>query len=231
MRLDKFLSTLKYGSRTEIKRLCKTGKVEVNNIMVKSSDMNIDPSKDVVKINGEIVFYKESITLIMNKPKGYICSNVDEAYPSLLNLLQEPYNRFDFSFAGRLDQDTSGLVVLSTDGNVIHQIASPKKDMYKVYYVKTLHEVHNEVVLESPIILKDGKGEEYTTKGAKVTKLSDNELLISICEGKFHQVKRMLEYINNKVIYLKRVKIGNLELPNNLLEGHYIEIDPNAIFL
>ena len=193
MRLDKFLVNLKYGSRNDIKKFCKNSLIKVNGKVVKDSDMNVDPNCDEIIIDNEVVFYKENITLIMNKPAGYICSTVDEKYPSLLRLLDEKYSRFDFNFAGRLDWDTEGLVILSTDGALIYKITSPKKDMYKTYYVKTDKKLVNENILEMPITLLDGKDNEYTTKGAKINKLSDFELLISITEGKFHQVKRMLE--------------------------------------
>ena len=230
MRLDKFLSNLKYGSRNDIKKLCKDSVIKVNNIIAKKPDINIDPNVDVVMVYDEEVFYKENITLMMNKPTGYICSNVDELYPSLLRLLEQKYSRFDFKFAGRLDYDTEGLIILSTNGDIIHQITSPRKDLYKTYYVKTKLPIKNIEVLESPITLLDGKNNEYTTKGAKTTKISDFELLLSITEGKFHQVKRMLEYIKNEVIYLKRIQIGNLRLPEDLEFGNVIEIDVNDIF-
>ena len=230
MRLDKFLSNMKYGSRNDIKKLCKNNLIKVNGQKIKKADLNIDPNVDIVEVDEETVFYKENITLIINKPRGYICSNVDELYPSLLKILDEKYSRFDFKFAGRLDWDTEGLVIASTDGELIHKITSPKKDMYKTYYVKTALPVVNEELLNKPIILLDGKNNEYTTKDANVEKISDHELYISITEGKFHQVKRMLEYISNEVVYLKRIKIGNLVLPENLKVGEFKEIDPNEIF-
>ena len=230
MRLDKFLVNLKYGSRNDIKKFCKNSLIKVNGKVVKESDFNINPNTDEIMFGDEIVFYKENITLIMNKPAGYICSTVDEKYPSLLRLLNGKYARFDFNFAGRLDWDTEGLVILSTDGELIHEITSPKKEMYKTYYVKTEKVIKGEDALLLPITLLDGNNKEYTTKGAKITKISDYELLISITEGKFHQVKRMLEYIDNKVVYLKRIQIGELKLPDDLELGQFMEIDPNSIF-
>ena len=230
MRLDKFLANLKYGSRNDIKKYTKMGLIEVNGSLVKKADMVINPDKDIVSFDGKEVFYKENITLIMNKPAGYICSTVDELYPSLLKLLDEKYSRFEFNFAGRLDADTEGLVILSTDGELIHKITSPNKDMYKTYYVETKEKLVNENALELPIKLLDGKDKEYITKGAKIAKISDYELFISITEGKFHQVKRMLNYIDNEVVYLKRIKIGNISLPDELKLGEFQEIDPNTIF-
>lgn len=230
MRLDKFLTNLKYGSRNDIKKMTKQGLIKVNGIIVKKSDIDVNPETDIVTIDNEKVFYKENITLIMNKPKGYICSNIDEKYPSLLRLLNEKYSRFDFSFAGRLDVDTEGLVILSTNGELIHKITSPNKNMYKVYYVKTERKIINEKLLEHPIKLLDGNNKEYITKGSKISKISDFELMVSITEGKFHQVKRMLEYIDNKVIYLKRISIGELILPEDLALGEIKEIDANLYF-
>ena len=122
MRLDKFLANLKYGSRNDIKKFCKKNMINVNGVSVKNADTIINPDADLIEVDGEVVFYKEHITLMMNKPAGYICSTIDEKYPSLLNLLDEKYSRFDFKFAGRLDVDTLGLVILSTDGEVIHKI-------------------------------------------------------------------------------------------------------------
>ena len=230
MRLDKFLANLKYGSRSDIKKFCKKNMIKVNGVSVKNADTIINPDADLTEVDGEVVFYKEHITLMMNKPAGYICSTIDEKYPSLLNLLDRKYSRFDFKFAGRLDVDTLGLVILSTDGEVIHKITSPNKDMYKTYYVKTKCKIENEMLLESPIKLLDGNNSQYITKGAKVAKISDFELYLSINEGKFHQVKRMLEYIDNEVVLLKRIKIGNLSLPADLEEGNYKEISLNDVF-
>ena len=230
MRLDKFLANLKYGSRNEIKKLVKDGLVSVDDIIVKKYDVDINPNNNCVKVSGKEVFYKEKITIMINKPSGYICSNKDELYPSLLNILDEKYRRLAFNFAGRLDYDTLGLVVISTDGNLIHNITSPKKDISKKYYVKTKKQIVDEKRLEEPLKLLDGKGEYYYTNGVKVSKISDSELYLTINEGKFHQVKRMIEKIDNEVLILKRVKIGNLELPEDLLEGTYKEIDPSMIF-
>ena len=161
---------------------------------------------------------------MINKPQGYICSNHDEAYPSLLKLLDEKYQRLPFNFAGRLDFDTEGLVIITTDGNLIHRIISPKKEVYKKYYVKVKKALVNEERLETPLTLLDGKNDTYITKNAKVEKIDDYSLYLSICEGKFHQVKRMLEAIDNEVVFLKRVAIGNLLLPSDLTLGSAIEI-------
>ena len=138
--------------------------------------------------------------------------------------MDEKYQRLPFNFAGRLDYDTEGLVIIRTDGNLIHRIISPKKEVYKKYYVKVKKVLVNEERLEAPLTLLDGKNDTYITKDAKVEKIDDYSLYLSICEGKFHQVKRMLDAINNEVIYLNRVSIGKLELPSDLSLGSAIEI-------
>lgn len=230
MRLDKFLSNLKYGSRKEIKDLCKKKLVRVNEKIITDSSFLLDLSKDSIYVNDEKVFYQQTITLMINKPKGYICSNVDEDYPSLLRLLPKKYQRFDFNFAGRLDVDTEGLVIISTDGNLIHNIISPKKDFDKVYYLKTKTQIINANILLDGVNILDGKNETYFAKAKDIVILALDEMLLTISEGKFHQVKRMIEAIHNEVIYLKRIQIGKLKLPEDLNLGEFIEIESEMIF-
>lgn len=231
MRLDKLLANLGYGSRSDIKKMCRSGIVMLNGKKTSNSEIHVDAINDEIKVDDEVIFYRENLTLIMNKPSGYICSNIDEVYPSLLKLLDKKYQRLALNFAGRLDFDTEGLVVLTTDGNLIHRIISPKKEVYKKYFVKVQKKLNNEKRLEVPLKLLDGKNEEYITKNAKVEKIDDFSLYLSICEGKFHQVKRMLEAIDNEVVYLKRVAIGKLELPSDLALGDVVEVfDVEAIF-
>lgn len=218
------LSNLGFGSRSDIKKMCRSKEVLVNGVAVVNSDMHINPDLDSIIVNGEEVFFKEKITLIMNKPYGYICSNKDEAYPSLLNLLPLKYRRLPLNFAGRLDYDTEGLVVVTTDGDLIHRIISSKKEVYKKYFVKVKTVLNNEIRLTEPMTLLDGKNDTYITKGSKVEKIDDYSLYLSICEGKFHQIKRMIEAIDNEVIYLKRTAIGKLELPNDLALGDFLEV-------
>lgn len=230
MRIDKLLSSLKYGTRSEIKKYISKKYVTVNGEVIRAADYNVNPECDVIVFAGEQIFYKENITIMLNKPQGYLCSNIDEEYPSVLNLLDEKMLRFDWKFCGRLDVDTEGLVILTTDGNLVHRIISPNHDIMKTYYVKTRLSITNVEVLEQGMDLLDGQNRTYRSKSAKVTMLSNCECMLSISEGKFHQVKRMFEAIGNEVIHLKRVKIGNLVLPAELKVGHYREISENIIF-
>ena len=224
MRLDKFLSECTPMSRKEIKAAVKAGKVTVNDAVAKASDMKIDEARDEVFFCGEKTEYKKFIYLMMNKPAGYVSANEDKHYPVVIDLLPEKYRHYNPFCVGRLDIDTEGLLLITNDGEYAHKMTSPKKEVYKKYFVKVKTVLNNEIRLTEPMTLLDGKNDTYITKGSKVEKIDDYSLYLSICEGKFHQVKRMIEAIDNEVIYLKRVAIGKLELPNDLALGDFSEV-------
>ncbi len=131
MRIDKFLSNLMYGSRNDIKKYIKEKRVKVNNDICKQAKDIIDENNDKIYFDDELVLYYENICIALNKPKDYICSNIDEVYPSILNLLPKELVRLDLKICGRLDFDTEGLVILTNNGQYVHQIISPTKDVYK----------------------------------------------------------------------------------------------------
>lgn len=223
MRLDKLLSNLKYGSRTEIKALIKRGLISVNEKIVKNADMQIDPNKDQIVVDQETVFYKETIILAMHKPAGYLSANQDKNDPVVIDLIKKPYDRFDFKIAGRLDKDTEGLLILTTDGEIQHEITHPKKHLDKVYEA-TLDLDFTEAAklqLLEGVELKDPDGKIYFTNAKKLN-YNSNKVEITIDEGKFHQVKKMFESVGFKVTYLKRIQIGELKL--DLEKGTYKEI-------
>ncbi len=224
MRLDKYLANLKYGSRKDVSKLVRTGVVTVNGETVKNASMDIK-GEDIVTVFEEEVYYKQIVTLMLNKPAGYISANSDSMHETVIDLLEEKYQRFDFSIAGRLDLDTVGLVLLSTDGDLVHKIISPKKDIKKKYYVELRDNLTDDYkILENGVEILDGRNNPFITKDAVVEKLSDNTCNIEISEGKYHQVKRMFKHIGNEVTYLKRVSIGNVVLDEELEEGEYKEI-------
>ncbi len=226
MRLDKLLGNLKYGSRSEIKVFCKKGLVVVNDLIIKDPSINVTES-DVIYFNNELVYHKDNIYLMLNKPKGYICANKDGLHKTVLELIKEPYNRYDLIIVGRLDIDTEGLLLITNDGAWAHQVISPSNDHYKKYYVKLKNKLINYDCLLDGVEILDGNNNVYKTKKAYIEVISSNEAYISISEGKFHQVKRMFEYIGNEVLYLKRVQINSLTLDIEL--GKYKEIDKNSI--
>lgn len=229
MRLDRFLANLGYGSRNEIKGLCRAGNVIVNNQVIVDSSLQINPELDQVVCNDTKIDYQASLTILINKPSGYICSNKDEKYPSLLKILPIKWQRMPLNFAGRLDYDTEGLVLASTDGQLIHRIISPKKLVDKTYYVVVKEKLLNEQRLLQPMSILDGKNAYYITKATKVVKNDDYSLYLTIHEGKYHQVKRMISYLGNEVVYLKRISIGGLVLPDNMESGEYQELSADEV--
>ena len=223
MRLDRVLSNLNYGSRNDIKEACKNKRVIVNGNAITDSSRQVF-EKDEILFDGSIVFHKELFLLMLNKPKDYVCANKDNLNKTVIELIKEPYNRYDLNICGRLDIDTEGLVLITNSGKLMHKIISPNSNIDKTYYVEYTGSI-NKTALESPLELLDGNNETYTTKGAKVEIINDNACYITISEGKFHQVKRMFQSIGCKVTYLKRIRIGNITLDPNLKLGEYKEIE------
>lgn len=224
MRIDKFLSNLKYGTRKEVKKYLKDKRVKINDVLIKSSSYLFDPNNETVYLDDEPIFYKETIVLMLNKPPGHISANYDLTFPTVLDLIKAPYDRFDLKIAGRLDKDTVGLIILTNDGELLHNIITPKKNVYKKYYVKTQYSLKNIQRLKKEFTILDGADREFIPLTPIIDQIAENELYISIKEGKFHQVKRMIEHIENKVVYLKRISIGDIILDESLKEGEYKEI-------
>lgn len=229
MRLDKFLSNLKYGSRTDVAKDIKKGLVKVNNEVITNSHYKINPSKDLVYFNDELVIFREIVNLMVNKPKGYLSANKDDLHEVVLSLLKHPYTKFDFKIAGRLDLDSEGLLILTTSGNLVNEITNPNKKVQKTYLINTLTDISNYQKLLEGVIIKDGKGNDYLAKALSIHKISANYFEIVIDEGKFHQVKRMFRALDTEVVNLKRIKVGNLEL-GELEVGSYREFEKGEIF-
>lgn len=230
MRLDKLLANMGYGSRKDVKAIIKKGQVTVNDETVKDNSQHVDPYSDEVFVNDEEVRYRKHIYLMMNKPPGYISATEDFQEKTVIDLLSEEYKVFDPFPVGRLDKDTEGLLLLTNDGQLTHQLTSPKKGIEKTYFVKVdgIVTEADKPLFESGIVLDDG----YKTKPAilhilKSDQVSEVELIIT--EGKFHQVKRMFSSIGKEVIYLKRLSMGNLTLDNNLPIGEYRELTDNEL--
>ncbi len=232
MRLDKILSNLKYGSRSDIKAMAKAGYIEVNGIKAKSSDLDVDPIKDIITLEGVTIFYKEFVYLMMNKPKGIVCAATDSLYPTFTSLISNPFDRFELSVCGRLDVDSEGLIILTNDGVFLHKVISPKNEIYKIYRVTLARPLADYRRLEKGVSIMDGQEKPYVTKPAKIFDVIGNTCRIAISEGKFHQVKRMFEAIGNEVTELKRETIGALDLDPALESGGYRELtDPECLAL
>lgn len=225
-RLDKVLSNLGYGSRKEIKQAVRKGFIEVNGELVKDNGMQVDPENDKIVVNGEEVFYRKFIYLMMNKPDGVISATFDNRDETVVDLLEVEHQVFNPFPVGRLDKDTVGLLFLTNDGELNHRLISPKWKVDKVYYAKINKKVTEDDInkFKKGITLDDG----YLCKEAdlKILNATDegSEVEVTIQEGKFHQVKRMFEAVGKEVVYLKRIEFGTLKLDEDLEEGEYREL-------
>ncbi len=231
MRIDKFLSQLQYGTRNEIAHAINDGLVKKNHELVKTPKLQINPELDVIEFDNEVVFYKETLVLMVCKPHSVVSANKDTTNETVTSLIKPPYNRFKLNIAGRLDMDTEGLLILTNKGKLLHDIISPNKEITKKYYVELEEPISKVSQLEKGVDILDGKGEIYHTKPAKIEKIDEFRCFISVHEGKYHQVKRMFQSVNNKVLFLKRVAIGGLLLDESLLPGEYRELTDKEIEL
>jgi 16S rRNA pseudouridine516 synthase len=228
MRLDKFISSCGYASRKEIKKLVKQGVVTVDGSAAKSADMNISESS-VVKVNGTELNYREFVYLMLNKPSGYVSATEDKKYPVVTELVGEEYAHFEVFPVGRLDIDTEGLLILTNDGKLAHDLTSPKKNVYKKYFARLDKPAEKNDIDE---FQKGMEFKDFTAKPA-IMEITDNpsEVYIQIAEGKFHQVKRMCERVGKTVTYLKRVSMGSLKLDNTLELGEVRELTEDELKL
>ena len=232
-RLDKIISNLGYGSRKDVKVFARKGIIEVDGVIVKDSAMSFDPEKSVIKVNGEEIVYRTNIYLMMNKPDGVISATRDNKDETVIDLLELNHQVFEPFPIGRLDKDTVGLLLLTNDGELNHRLIAPKWHVDKVYYAKIDKKVDEKdiIAFNKGITLDDG----YKCLEAKLEILTSSdegsEIRLTIQEGKFHQVKRMFEAVEKKVIYLKREEFGGLLLDPDLEEGEYRELTDEELAL
>ena len=219
MRLDKFLAHNNFGTRKDVKQLIRQQRVTVNGMIVKDPGHILKEETDIVAVDDMSIDYSEFVYYMMNKPAGYECTHADGLYPSVIDLMDTMRN--DLFFVGRLDVDTEGLLLITNDGKLAHRISHGKKEIYKQYYVELENPFDEQFI---PILEAGMPFEESQLKPAFVEMITQQTLYLSIAEGKYHQVKRMMHYCKNEVIYLKRVKIGELELDELLDLGEYREL-------
>ena len=232
LRIDKMLSTIGFGSRKEVKKLLKSGAVKIENVIVKDSSMHVDPTNEIVTVHGDAVEYKEFIYLMLNKPPGVISATEDSTQKTVIDLLEMDDAIYEPFPVGRLDKDTEGLLLLTNDGQLSHQLLSPKKHVPKTYFAVIEGIVTKEDVDEfkQGVILDDG----YKTLPADLTILKEgisSDIEVTITEGKFHQVKRMFEAVGKRVVYLQRIQMGPLALDEALELGEYRELTEEEIEL
>ncbi len=214
MRLDKFLADMQIGTRSEVKKLIQKGHVSINDQIVKKVDTKVDENT-IVYVDGLRVDYVSYEYYLLNKPAGFLSATQDSHYPVVMELV--PCIRKDVGIVGRLDKDTEGLLLLTNDGELNHRLLSSKNHVLKKYYVQVDTDIPDnaEDVFSKPIVF-----EEFTSLPAEFEYIDNRSAYLTICEGKYHQVKRMFEKIGCTVTYLKRVQFGSLTL-DGLESGQY----------
>ena len=229
IRLDKYLADMGKGTRSEVKKAISKGLVRVNNVIVKKPETKLDTDSDHVLFDGVLVGYAKHEYYMLNKPAGVISATEDKREKTVIDLITEK-KRKDLFPVGRLDRDTEGLLLISNDGELAHRLLSPSKHVDKVYYAK----IDGKVTIEDVEAFQQGVdiGEEKLTRPAKLRVLksgTQSEIELTICEGKFHQVKRMFQAVGKEVVYLKRLQMGTLILDESLKPGEYRELTEQEI--
>lgn len=216
VRVDKILSELGFGSRSEIKKYAKAGKIRINDKVIKKADEKIDSERDKLYFEGRQVVVEEFETYVLYKPAGYVCATKDNVHKTVMELIDS--DRKNIVPVGRLDLDTEGLLILTNDGALNHRLVSPASHVDKIYYAKFEGTLADDAIECTAKGIDIGEGE--VSKPAKLEILSSDEVKLTIHEGKFHQVKRMIKALGGEVTYLKRIVFGGLNLDDlNLKKG------------
>lgn len=232
IRLDKFLSEMGVGTRQEVKQYIRKGKVEVDGEIEKRPELKVDETKANVTLDGERIGYASYVYYMLNKPSGVVSATEDKREKTVIDLIRGQ-KRKDLFPVGRLDKDTEGLLLITNDGDLAHQLLSPKKHVDKVYRAR----IEGQVTAEDAALFAKGleiddEDGAWRAMPAKLNILSsgpESEVEITIREGKFHQIKRMFEAVDKKVVYLKRLSMGSLRLDETLALGEYRELTEDEV--
>ncbi len=232
MRIDKLLANMGFGTRKEVRQLLKNGAVRVNDQVIKKSNVHVNPENDQITCLGETVVYREFIYLMMNKKQGVLSATEDLREKTVIDLLSDKHRHFKPFPVGRLDKNTEGFLLISNNGKLAHNLLAPRKNVPKTYYAHVEGVVTEEDVkaFSAGVTLDDG----YETKPGKLKVLKSDalsEIELTITEGKFHQVKRMFEAVGKKVVYLKRLSMGPLQLDESIPLGSYRELTEEELQL
>lgn len=221
IRLDKYLSEMGVGTRSEVKKYIRQGAVTVDGQAAKKPEEKVDESSQIVCVNGKQVGYEKFEYYMLHKPAGVVSATTDKADKTVVELI-ESKKRKDLFPVGRLDKDTEGLLLITNDGELAHRLLSPKKHVDKVYYAKIDGHVTEKEVKRFAEGMEIGGGESAKPSELKILKEDDiSEIELTIQEGKFHQVKRMFHAVGMEVVYLKRISMGSIMLDETLPAGSY----------
>ena len=225
-RLDKFLCDSGVGTRSQVKLILKAGRVTVDGKTERDNSRKIDPVKNVIMLDGEVLGGSRRIVLMLNKPAGFVTATEDAADRTVMELLPEGYRYLDLKPVGRLDKATEGLLLFTNDGDLLHRLISPKKEVPKVYYARHEGTATQEDVaaFAAGLTLRD----ETRCLPAKLEPLGEGESLVTVCEGKYHQVRRMMASRGMTVLYLERRQEGSLLL-GDLPRGQVRELEEEEI--
>lgn len=224
LRLDRFLSSQTDYTRTDIKKLLCKQKISVDGKIIRDGSVKIDPETSEIAVDGRKIIYRDKVYIILNKPEGYVCATEDKREKTVIELLGEDLRRKDIFPAGRLDKDTTGMVLITNDGELSHRILSPKKHIAKYYIVKLAESFQEIYVKQFAEGLTIDGGEKCLPAKIKPLPDCENTVLTELFEGKFHQIKRMFAAVENHVEKLCRIQMGNLMMPEKLGLGEYMEI-------
>ena len=227
-RIDKIIASQGKYSRSEVKALISKKRVTVNGEVIKSSSVKADPTTACIIVNGEELSFKKFVYLMLNKPKGYVSATEDRDHQTVLELVPLEFEGRDLFPAGRLDRDTTGLMIITDDGQMAHNILSPKKHVQKIYHVELDIPVTEEMAkgFEEGVELNDG-----VCKEASLEITGENTCYVTLKEGRYHQIKRMFGCYGAKVLQLHRVAMGNLRLPEDLEVGQIRELTDKELKL
>lgn len=231
MRLDKLLANYGIGTRKEVKALIRKGYVQVNGVIIKKDDFKVDSEKDIIIFDDEVIEYRPYVYLMLNKPAGYVSATKDNVHPTVLDLIVG-YENYDLFPVGRLDLDTEGLLLITNDGDFSHKLLAPSRNHSKIYFamIDGIMDETDIKAFNNGIVLNTG----YKCKPANLEIIEENDdccsVRIEIFEGKFHQVKKMVESCGKKVTYLKRESIRNLQLDRSLELGDFRELSDAELF-
>ncbi len=231
MRLDKYLAEMGAGTRSEVKKLVRAGRVTINGAVAEKPEQKVDPETDTVCLDGEALLYVAYEYYLFHKPAGCVSATEDKIHKTVMDYLTDTL-RDDLFPVGRLDIDTEGLLLITNDGALAHELLSPAHHVKKTYYAR----VAGRVTEEDTRLFQQGVdiGEEKLTKPAELVILTsgeESEIELTITEGKFHQVKRMFQAVGKEVVYLKRLSMGPLTLPETLLPGEYRALTQEELML
>ena len=227
MRLDKFISSQLNISRKDARAAILRGRAAVDGTTVRAADFKIDENADSVTFDGQALSYKKHIYIIMNKPRGVLSASDDKRQPTVIDIIPEKLRQNGLFPVGRLDKDTTGLLIITDDGDFAHRVLSPKKEIFKTYIAV----LDGEITPDMPekflngIVLADGT----KCRRAFLRRVDKNTAEIKICEGKFHQIKRMFGTVGLGVNALERTAVGNFYLPEDLPQGACSETDSEAL--